>query len=81
VTAGSSYVATVWVSAQSSTATGSLCLYALGANGNCQMYSVTAGTYTKVQVVLDASAAESTPRFQIYPDAGGGTTDIDTASL
>ena len=81
VTTGSSYVATVWLSAQSTTATGSLCLYDLGANGNCTDYNVTAGTYTQIQVVLDATTAESTLRFQIYPTPGGGTTDIDTASL
>jgi hypothetical protein len=45
------------------------CVYALGANGNCQKYSVTAGTYTEFQVVLDA--AESTLRFQIYPQRRG----------
>jgi hypothetical protein len=42
---------------------------------------VTAGTYTPIQIVYDLPAGYSTLRFQVYPNAGGGTTDMDTASL
>jgi hypothetical protein len=81
--AGASYVGTAWLSAQSGTASGSLCVWGLAAPGtdDCVPYSVAAGTYTKVQVVYDLPAAYSTLRFQIYPTPNGGTTDIDTASL
>jgi hypothetical protein len=82
-TAGSAYTATAWLSAQSGTATGQLCLWGLGATNtsNCRSYSVTAGTYTPIQLVYDAPQAFSTLRFQVYPAPGGGTTDMDTASL
>jgi hypothetical protein len=81
--AGTSYVATAWLSAQSGTATGKLCLWGLASPGtnNCESYDVTAGTYTQVQLVYDLPAAYSTLRFQLYPNAGGGTTDMDSASL
>ena len=42
---------------------------------------MTAGTYTPIQIVYDLPAGYSTLRFQVYPTAGGGTTDLDTASL
>jgi hypothetical protein len=82
-TAGTSYTGTAWLSAQSGTATGTLCLWGLGATGtsNCRPYSVTAGSYTEVQVAYDAPSNVSTVRFQLYPTANGGTTDMDTASL
>jgi hypothetical protein len=81
--AGASYVGTAWLSAQSGTATGQLCVWGLGSPGtdDCVPYSVTAGTYTQVQVVYDLPAAYSTLRFQLYPTPGGGTTDMDSASL
>jgi hypothetical protein len=81
--AGASYVATAWLSAQTGTATGSLCAWGLAAPGteNCTPYSVSAGTYTPVQVVLDLPVAYSTLRFQLYPDSNGSTTDLDSASL
>jgi hypothetical protein len=71
------------LSAQSGTATGRLCVWGLASPGtdNCESYSVTAGTYTEVQLVYDLPAAYSTLRFQLYPNSGGGTTDLDTASL
>jgi hypothetical protein len=60
-----------------------VCLWGLASPGtdNCQSYSVTAGTYTPIQIVYDLPAGYSTPRFQVYLNAGGGTTDLDTASL
>jgi hypothetical protein len=53
--AGASYTGTAWLSAQSGTATGRLCVWGLASPGtnNCQNYSVTAGTYKQVQVVYD----------------------------
>ena len=81
--AGASYTATAWLSAQSGTASGSLCVWGLGSTSkaNCEPYSVTAGTYKQVQLVYDLAAAYSTLRFQIYPTPNGGTTDLDTASI
>ena len=81
--AGTSFVGTAWLSAQSGTATGELCLWGLGASGtnNCIPYSVGAGSYKQVQVVYDAPQNIGTLRFQVYPTPGGGTTDMDTASL
>jgi hypothetical protein len=60
-----------------------VCLWGLASPGtdNCQSYRVTAGTYTPIQIVYDLPAGYSTLRFQVYPTAGGGTTDLDTASL
>ena len=84
---GTSYVATAWLSAQSGTASGDLCVWGLSPNTNglpntdsCQPYTVTAGTYTPVQVVYDNVYGTSL-RFQVYPTPNGGTTDMDTASL
>lgn len=82
--AGASYAGMAWLSAQSGTATGRLCLWGIGSSGstsNCRSYSVTAGTYTPIQVVYEATASIGKVRFQLYPDANGGTTDMDTASL
>jgi hypothetical protein len=81
--AGASYLASAWLSSQSGTATGRLCVWGLASPGtdNCQNYSVTAGTYRQVQVAYDLPASYSTLRFQVYPTPGGGTTDMDTASL
>jgi hypothetical protein len=81
--AGSSFVGTAWLSAQSSTASGELCVWGLGSpsTNDCVGYHVSAGTYQQIQVVYDLPAAYSTLRFQIYPTPNGGTTDIDTASL
>jgi len=79
---GSSFTATAWLSSQSGTATGQLCLWGLGTQNTdaCQSYSVTAGAYTEVQVVYDIPADDVTSlREQIY--AGQGTTDLDTVSL
>lgn len=86
----SAYVATAWLSSQSGTATGSLCLAGLGGTeetDSCQPYTVTAGTYTEVQVVYDVPANSSSPNeygittLEIQLDAGQGTTDMDTTSL
>lgn len=81
--AGTSYVGTAWLSAQSGTATGRLCVWGLGSPGtdNCVAYSVTADGYTEVQVVYDLPSAYSDLRFELYPTPNGGTTDIDTASI
>jgi hypothetical protein len=77
-----SYVAAAWLSAQSGTASGTLCVEGLGASpGNCRQYNVTAGSYTPVQLVYDAPASITDLRFEVYPTPGGGTTDMDTASL
>jgi hypothetical protein len=85
---GTSYVATAWLSAQSGTASGDLCVWGLGApnydspnTDNCHPYSVTAGTYTPVQLVYDVPDWISTVRFQLYATPNGGTTDMDTTSL
>ena len=76
------YTATAWLSSQSGSASGQLCVWGLGPNtDSCRQYTVTAGTYTPVQVVYDLTGPVSTLRFQIYPTPNGGTTDIDTASL
>lgn len=40
-----------------------------------------AGPYKQVQVVYDAPENVGTVRFQVYPTANGGTTDMDTTSL
>src|SRR4029077_16959555 len=65
--AGTAFVGTAWLSAQWGTATGSLCLWGLGASNtsNCIPYSVRAGTYKQVQVVYDAPQNIGTVRFQI----------------
>jgi hypothetical protein len=80
--AGTSFVGTAWLSSQSGTATGSLCLWGLGASNtsNCIPYSVGAGSYKQVQIVYDAPQNIGTLRFQVYPTPGS-TTDMDTASL
>ena len=67
--AGTSYTGTAWLSAESGTATGTLCLWGLGATStnNCRSYSVTAGSYTQIQVVYDTPENVSTLRFQLYP--------------
>jgi CHAP domain-containing protein len=82
-TAGTSFTGTAWLSSQSGTATGSLCLWGLGASNtnNCIHYSVGTGSYKQVQVVYDAPQNIATLRFQVYPTPGGGTTDMDTTSL
>jgi hypothetical protein len=78
----SSYVATAWLSSQSGTTTGELCAVAVGASTkNCIPYSVTAGTYTPVQLVYDNSAGANFVELEVLPTANGGTTDIDTVSL
>ena len=78
----SSYVATAWLSSQSGTTTGELCAVAVGASTkNCIPYSVTAGTYTPVQLVYDNSAGATFVKLEVLPTANGGTTDIDTVSL
>jgi len=81
--AGTSFVGTAWLSAESGTATGSLCLWGLGASNTstCIPYSVRAGTYKQVQVSYVAPESIGTLRFQVYPAPNGGTTDMDTASL
>jgi len=82
-TAGTSYVGTAWLSSQSGTATGQLCLWGLGSTNThtCIPYSVQAGTYTPVQVTYVAPGTISKVRFQVYPTPNGGTTDMDTASI
>ncbi|HEY1917740.1 MAG TPA: hypothetical protein VGH27_19390 [Streptosporangiaceae bacterium] len=81
--AGTSYVATAWLSSQSGTATGRVCIWGLASPGTdtCANYSVTAGTWAPVQIVYDLPASYGTVRFQVYPTVNGGTTDMDTASL
>jgi hypothetical protein len=80
---GSAYVATAWLSSQSGTATGSLCVGLAGVStGNCEPYTVTAGTYTEVQLVYDVPAGTSvSSTLEVQLEAGQGTTDLDTASL
>jgi hypothetical protein len=77
-----SYVATAWLSSQSGAATGKMCLAAAGSSvTNCVPYSVTAGTYTPVQLVYDLPSSASSLTFEVLPAANGGTTDLDTVSL
>ncbi len=77
-----SYVATAWLSSQSGPATGKMCIAAAGSSvTNCIPYSVTAGTYTPVQLVYDLPSNASSLTFEILPTADGGTTDLDTVSL
>jgi hypothetical protein len=79
--AGTAFTATAWLSAQTGTATGWLCVWGLGPNtDDCVPYSVTAGSYSQVQVVYDAPASITGVRFEVYP-APGATTDMDTASI
>jgi hypothetical protein len=50
--------------------------------GNCQPYTVTAGTYTEVQLVYDVPVGASVSSIlEVQLEAGQGTTDLDTASL
>ena len=80
--AGTTAVATVWLSSQSGNASGVVCVWGLGPNtNNCNPYAVTAAGYTAVQIVYDPQQNTSTLRLQVYPTPNGGTTDIDTASL
>ncbi|WP_267254215.1 S53 family peptidase [Catenulispora rubra] len=79
--ANSSWTATAWVAAQSGTASGTFCAWALGPNVNsCHSYTVGTG-YTQLQVVLSLPSTYSSIRFQVYPAVNGGTTDLDTTSL
>jgi surface antigen len=80
---GTAYVGTAWLSSQAGTATGVLCLWGLGTSSTstCERYKVAAGVYKQVQVAYVATQNLTAVRFQLYPDANGGTTDMDTASL
>ncbi|MBC3841192.1 hypothetical protein GXW82_15465 [Streptacidiphilus sp. 4-A2] len=74
----------MWLSSQSGPATGTFCLWSLaGTNTNtCSGYSVNSTTgYQNYILVFEVPQATSTLRFQVYPTANGGTTDMDTASL
>ncbi|MDH6108747.1 hypothetical protein P3T36_002332 [Kitasatospora sp. MAP12-15] len=82
-TVGASYTASVWLSSQSGGASGTFCLWGLGASNTnvCTAYNVSSSTgYQYFQVVYNVPQAISTLRFQVYPTANGGTTDMDTAS-
>ncbi|MBO0729848.1 MAG: CHAP domain-containing protein [Acidimicrobiaceae bacterium] len=80
--AGQSFVGTAWLSSQSGTATGLLCLWGLTpatARNNCRSYSVPAGGYVPVSLVYDTTGPVYDLRFQVYPIVG--TTDMDTAGV
>jgi hypothetical protein len=79
--AGDAIVASAWVRAQDSPADGSFCVYALGGTieGNCQRYSVTNGSWQRLEVVLNPTAAHNSARVQLF--LGAGTTRVDTVSM
>ncbi|MFE9424505.1 hypothetical protein ACFYNO_16215 [Kitasatospora sp. NPDC006697] len=82
--AGTWYEASVFLSSQSGSASGTFCLWSLGATNTntCSAYSVDSSTgYQGYAIYFQMPQPTSTLRFQIYPTANGGTTDIDTASL
>ncbi|MFE0459502.1 hypothetical protein ACFW1A_09605 [Kitasatospora sp. NPDC058965] len=84
VGSGAVYRASIWLSSQSGGATGTFCLWGLGASNtnSCTAYNVNSATgYQYLQVTYSVNQPISTLRFQIYPTANGGTTDMDTASL
>ncbi|MCC9311496.1 hypothetical protein LN042_31280 [Kitasatospora sp. RB6PN24] len=84
VGAGASYTASVWLSSQSGGASGSFCLWGLGATNtnSCLPYSVNSSTgYQYFQLSYTTNQPVSTLRFQVYPAVNGGTTDMDTAGL
>ncbi len=81
---GGTYEASVFLSSQSGPATGTFCLWSLGSSNTdlCSAYSVNSATgYQNYVLVFGVPQATSTLRFQVYPTANGGTTDMDTASL
>jgi hypothetical protein len=81
---GGTYEASVWLSSQSGSASGTFCVWSLaGANTSvCTPYTVSSATGYQ-NFALDIAVPQSTSalRFQVYPTPNGGTTDIDTASL
>ncbi|MDH6142820.1 MULTISPECIES: hypothetical protein [Kitasatospora] len=84
VGAGASYTASVWLSSQSGGASGSFCLWGLGATNTntCVPYNVnSASGYQYFQISYTAPQPVSTLRFQVYPAVNGGTTDMDTAGV
>lgn len=82
IAAGDAIVVDAWVRSQSGTASGRLCVWALGTTANqnnCESYSV-GMTYEPLQVVLDSAGAHSSMRIELYPAANGGTTYLDSVS-
>jgi hypothetical protein len=84
VGAGATYSASVWLSSQSGPASGTFCLWGLGASNtnSCVAYNVNSSTgYQHFQLSYTTNQPVSTLRYQVYPTPNGGTTDMDTASL
>ncbi|PYC74482.1 hypothetical protein C7C46_24010 [Streptomyces tateyamensis] len=88
ITLGSSGTveASVFLSSQSGPATGTFCLWGLISGSNpistCSGYSVNSSTgYGNYILITQIPVGVTTLRFQIYPTANGGTTDLDDASL
>ncbi len=82
--ASTSYVVTAWVKSQAGMATGRFCSWSLWSDNEafCTRYSVGAGKYQQVQVVVDPrTRANTTLRVQLYPRPNGGTTNLDTVSV
>jgi hypothetical protein len=84
VGAGATYTASVWLSSQSGPASGTFCLWGLGASNtnSCVGYNVNSSTgYQYFQISYTTNQPVSTLRFQVYATPNGGTTDMDTANL
>ncbi|MCX4751588.1 hypothetical protein OG455_39835 [Kitasatospora sp. NBC_01287] len=81
---GGVYEASVWLSSQSGSASGTFCLWSLGSSNTdlCSAYNVDSATgYQNYVLVFGVPQQTGALRFQVYPTANGGTTDMDTASL
>jgi len=81
---GGTYEASVFLSSQSGPASGTFCLWSLASSNTdlCSAYNVNSATgYQNYILVFSVPQQTSTLRFQVYPTANGGTTDMDTASL
>ncbi|WNI18836.1 hypothetical protein [Actinacidiphila sp. ITFR-21] len=82
--AGGVYQASVWLSSQSGSASGVFCLWSLSSTNTslCSPYSVDSATgYQNYVLIFGVPLQAGTLRFQVYPTANGGTTDMDAASL
>ncbi|GAA1941713.1 hypothetical protein [Kitasatospora viridis] len=78
--------ASVFLSSQSGPATGTFCLWGLVPGGNnynsCSAYSVNSSTgYANYILITQVPVGTTDLRFQVYPTANGGTTDMDDATL
>jgi len=81
---GGTYEASVFLSSQSGPASGTFCLWSLASSNTdlCSAYNVNSATgYQNYILVFSVPQQTGALRFQVYPTANGGTTDMDTASL